>query len=57
MKTKSEELFEKFLAANHVPFEKIEESTSPRPDYLVSIGNVKVVFELKELVEDKNFSE
>jgi hypothetical protein len=31
MKTKSEDLFERFLEANHVPFERIEEATSPRP--------------------------
>ncbi len=55
MKTKSEELFEKFLEANHVAFEKIEETTSPRPDYLISIGDVKLIFELKELAEDENF--
>ena len=56
MKTKSEELFESFLKANNVPFEKIKEDTSPRPDYLVSIGDLKVVFELKELAEDENFA-
>ena len=55
MKTKSEELFEKFLAENNIQFDKIEEATSPRPDYLVSVGDVKVVFELKELAEDENF--
>lgn len=55
MKTKSEALFERFLEANHVLFEKIEEATSPRPDYLVSIADLKLVFELKELAEDENF--
>jgi hypothetical protein len=55
MKTKSEELFERFLEANKVPFEKIKEDTTPRPDYLVSIGELKLVFELKELAEDENF--
>lgn len=55
MKTKSEELFEKFLDANHVPFEKIKEDSTPRPDYLVSIGDLKLVFEIKELAEDEKF--
>jgi uncharacterized protein (DUF433 family) len=55
MKTKSEQLFESFLTANKVQFEKIKEDTSHRPDYLVSIGDVKLVFEMKELAEDENF--
>src|ERR1700688_1535971 len=55
MKTKSEQLFEDFLTANNVQFEKITEGSSPRPDYLVSIGDVKLIFELKELAEDENF--
>ena len=55
MKTKSETLFESFLAANNLPFEKIEEATTPMPDYLVSIGSGQIIFELKELAEDENF--
>jgi hypothetical protein len=55
MKTKSEELFENFLQANNLQFEKIKEDTTPRPDYLVSIGDLKLVFEIKELSEDENF--
>jgi hypothetical protein len=55
MQTKSEKLFEAFLTANDVPFEKIKEDTTPRPDYLVSIGDLKVVLELKELTEDERF--
>lgn len=55
MKTKSEELFESFLTLNNVPFKKIKEETSPRPDYLVTAGNLKLVFEVKELAEDDNF--
>jgi hypothetical protein len=54
-KTKSEHLFETFLAANGLPFERIEEDVSPRPDYCVSIGDSKIVFELKELAEDESF--
>ena len=55
MKTKSEAIFETFLSVNDLPFQKIEEETSPRPDYLVSIGPLKVFFEVKELSKDKNF--
>jgi hypothetical protein len=55
MRTKSEEVFEKFLDDNNLTFEKIEEDTTPRPDYLVSVGNTKIIFELKELAEDENF--
>jgi hypothetical protein len=55
MKTRSEELFEGFLAANNVRFEKIKEDASPRPDYLVTESNLQLVFEVKELAEDENF--
>ena len=55
MKTKSEALFEDFLTANNLPFGKIGETTTPTPDYLVSIGSVKIIFEVKELTEDGNF--
>jgi hypothetical protein len=55
MKTKSEETFEKFLIENNIEFEKINEEGTPRPDYLVKIGELKMVFEVKELAEDDNF--
>lgn len=55
LKTKSEELFEAFLTANNLTFAKIKEDTARRPDYLVSIGSAQIIFELKELAEDKNF--
>ena len=55
MKTKSEELFEVFLTANNLTFAKIQEETTPRPDYLVSIGGLQIIFELKELAEDEKF--
>jgi hypothetical protein len=55
MKTKSEQIFEEFLAINNVIFEKIEEASTPRPDYLLLTGGAKVVFELKELTEDEKF--
>jgi hypothetical protein len=49
MKTKSEKLFEGFLAANNLPFAKIEENTTARPDYRVSVGDSEIIFEVKEL--------
>ncbi len=55
MKTKSESLFEKFLADNNLPFEKIEESSTPRPDYRVFVGDREIIFEIKELEDDGNF--
>ena len=58
MKTKSEQLFETFLTANNVQFEKIEEieeKEAYRPDFLVALGNLHLVFELKELAEGANF--
>jgi hypothetical protein len=55
MKTTSEKAFEQFLAENKLPFEKIEEEDSPRPDYVVEIGDLKVMFEVKELAEDENY--
>lgn len=55
MKTRSEQIFEAFLAANAIPFEKIPEETTPRPDYLVSLGETKLIFEIKELTDDENF--
>jgi hypothetical protein len=55
MKTKSEGLFEGFLDTNNLPFEKIKEDATPRPDYCVSVGGSEIIFELKELAEDGNF--
>lgn len=49
-------MFENFLAANNLPFEKIKETTASTPDYLVSLRSSKIAFEVKELTEDENFS-
>ncbi len=54
-KTLSEEIFEKFLHDNELKFSKIKEARSPRPDYIVEIGELNIVFEVKELAEDNNF--
>jgi|SRR6267154_3049953 len=55
MKTKSEELFEQFLAGNNLTFEKIEMGKTPRPDYLVSVDSTQIIIEVKELAEDESF--
>ena len=55
-KTKSEEVFEDFLARQQLPFVPIPTAGSPRPDYLVTCGPVKLVFEVKELSEDEKFT-
>ena len=53
--TKSETLFESFLARNELLFEKIQVQSTSRPDYLVAVGSQKLVFEFKELSEEDNF--
>ena len=55
VKTKSEEILEQFLNANSVRFQKIKEAASHRPDYCVTVGNMQLYFEVKELTKDKNF--
>jgi hypothetical protein len=55
-KTKSESVFETFLSQHQIPFEPIPASESRRPDYLVTCGSAKIVFEVKELSVDENFS-
>ena len=55
MKTKSEEIFERFLNTNSLVFEKIKEAASRRLDYHVTVGNMQLNFEVKELTIDKNF--
>ena len=57
MKTKSEAVFESFLISNNIAFEKIQEAASPRPDYSVHIGTLKLIFEVKELAEDENLKD
>lgn len=56
IETRSEEIFEQFLAANFIAFERIEETVNQRgahrPDYLVELPNLKLVFEVKELTDD-----
>jgi hypothetical protein len=57
MKTISEAAFERFLFENHLAFNKVQESATPRPDYLVHVRDVELVFEVKELTTDENFGD
>jgi hypothetical protein len=55
MNTKSEELFEAFLTSHGVRFSRIEEvkeKGARRPDYLVEVGDLRIVFEVKQLGDD-----
>lgn len=54
--TESESIFEKFLEKNELPFERIPVANTPRPDHFVTMGASKMVFEIKELSTDSNFS-
>lgn len=56
VRTVSETAFEQFLSDNDLTFERVMEAESPRPDYLVDINGVRLLFEVKELGEDENFS-
>jgi len=53
MKTESEKLFEHFCVTKSISCEKIEEESSKRPDYLISISGLKVVAEVKQLNPNK----
>lgn len=55
IRTKSEEIFESFLKANGIRFNIIEEAETRRPDFQVYVGDSQIIFEVKELAEDKDF--
>jgi len=55
-RTVSERTFEQFLTENNLAFERIQEAATPRPDYLVEIGDLKLAFEVKELTWDESFA-
>lgn len=57
MGTKSEQLFEAFLNSNGVKFlriEEVKETGAKRPDYLVELGALKIMFEVKQLGDDED---
>ncbi len=53
--TRSEAAFEDFLHAHNLPFERVAEADTPRPDYRVTIGALSLMFEVKELTKDASF--
>lgn len=55
-RTVSEEVFEAFLTSNDLKFDPIARADTPRPDYIVHFERADIVFEIKELSEDDNFS-
>jgi hypothetical protein len=57
MKTRSEILFERFLAENGLAFSPIPVGAGRTPDYGVSIGGVEIVFEVKEIVAERAWAD
>jgi hypothetical protein len=55
--TRSEDVFERFLTANGIPFRRVPTTVIRTPDYEIAVGGVPVVVEVKELTEDLAFSE
>jgi hypothetical protein len=53
MKTRSKILFERFLAENGLPFRPIPVGPGKTLDYGVTIGDVEIVLEVKEIVADR----
>lgn len=56
LKTKSERTFERFLADNNLPIWKITEDGNPTPDYRVPLSGIELIFEVKELQKEDNFT-
>ena len=54
--TTSERLFERYCDLHGLSFERVAEGASPTPDYLVVLGGVPTVFEIKQLDDDESFS-
>lgn len=55
-KTKSEITFENFCVENGLLFEKMVEGNTPTPDYLITLEDIKIYVEIKQIDEDKNFT-
>ena len=53
--TKSEDLFERYCAESKIEFRRIEEGTQKNPDYELTLGEVKVIAEVKQF--DRNEEE
>lgn len=54
-KTRSELLFESFCVVNGLPWTRVEEGSTPTPDYLVHMRSGQVYFEIKQIDEDAEF--
>jgi len=55
IKTKAENLFEKFCTLNKIKCEKVIEGSNQTPDYKVFFNNIKVYVEVKQIDKDENF--
>ncbi len=56
-KTVSETLFEQFCSQNGIDCHKIEETTTPTPDYRITLNNRPVFVELKQIDADEEWVE
>lgn len=45
----TEDLFEQFCQQEGIPFERIRESNERRPDYVLSLGKIKLIAEVKAI--------
>jgi hypothetical protein len=54
-KTRSEILFESFCDANGLSWARVDETSTPTPDYVVTMSGGKVYFEIKQIDDDANF--
>lgn len=54
--TRSERLFESFCDANGLSWTRVDETSTPTPDYLVSMSSGQVYFEIKQIDDDANFT-
>jgi len=56
-KTRSEFLFERFLAENGLPFQSIPAGPGKTPDYAVTLSGAEIVFEVKEIVAEREWGD
>ncbi|MDE3123355.1 MAG: hypothetical protein KGK00_16395 [Paracoccaceae bacterium] len=55
--TRSEELFERFLVENELPYERLDEDERRRADFEVTVGGTSIVFEIKQIDGDGAWEE
>jgi hypothetical protein len=56
MKTTSEAACERFFRENNLAFQPLAAGATPRPDYLVTVGALAFMVEVKEIAEDDHFA-